>query len=358
MSANRETLLCRYHYDPLDRLANCSPSTQTNTQRFYLQKRLTCELQGSIGRSIFQQADQLLAQQQRQNGAVETTLLTTDQQRSVLHALNATQPYALAYTPYGHRPPENGLLSLLGFNGERPDPETGHYLMGNGYRAFNPVLMRFNSPDSLSPFGEGGLNAYVYCGGDPVNRSDPTGHFPLPKLLKIFQKGGLGSAKKSYDSGASVTNNSLNNPKVLKNRRSNTLDYESQLSGWAIKDKKAFIIEVNDKADLKTLKNNNYKYKFIFTDEHEFFIGGIKKGEPTKILSHPVIASQAKSKTIISAGYIMRIAKKTIITDKSGHFQPEFSNLAPVQAYLQGLGKNVTSIRNGSAIGTAITLFS
>jgi RHS repeat-associated protein len=70
------------------------------------------------------------------------------------------------------------LLSLLGFNGERPDPVTGHYLLGNGYRAFNPVLMRFNSPDSLSPFGEGGLNAYAYCTGDPVNKTDQTGHFP------------------------------------------------------------------------------------------------------------------------------------------------------------------------------------
>jgi hypothetical protein len=36
--------------------------------------------------------------------------------------------------------------------------------------------MRFNSPDSLSPFGEGGLNAYAYCIGDPINRRDPTGH--------------------------------------------------------------------------------------------------------------------------------------------------------------------------------------
>ncbi len=78
----------------------------------------------------------------------------------------------------------------MGFNGERPDPITGHYLLGNGYRAFNPVLMRFNSPDSWSPFGEGGLNAYGYCVGDPVNRSDPTGHFANPwkgllNLLKL-----------------------------------------------------------------------------------------------------------------------------------------------------------------------------
>ncbi|MCL6705189.1 RHS repeat-associated core domain-containing protein [Pseudomonas sp. T1.Ur] len=183
MSSPDETLLCRYQYDPLDRLADCTPSAQARTQRFYLKERLTSEIQGSVQRSIFQQGDQLLAQQERQDGGIETTLLATDQQRSVLHALDATQPHPLAYTPYGHRAPENGLLSLLGFNGERPDPVTGHYLLGNGYRAFNPVLMRFNSPDSLSPFGEGGLNAYMYCVGDPVNRQDPTGH------LSFFPKG-------------------------------------------------------------------------------------------------------------------------------------------------------------------------
>ncbi|WP_369788458.1 RHS repeat-associated core domain-containing protein [Rouxiella sp. WC2420] len=47
--------------------------------------------------------------------------------------------------------------STLGFNGERRDliSEAAH--LGNGYRAYNPILMRFNSPDSWSPFGEGGL---------------------------------------------------------------------------------------------------------------------------------------------------------------------------------------------------------
>ncbi|MFC9627560.1 RHS repeat-associated core domain-containing protein [Streptomyces sp. NPDC056930] len=71
--------------------------------------------------------------------------------------------------------PEAGLVTLLGFNGERPDPVTGCYLLGNGYRAFDPVLMRFHSPDSLSPFDGGGLNPYAYCLGDPINRVDPTG---------------------------------------------------------------------------------------------------------------------------------------------------------------------------------------
>jgi RHS repeat-associated protein len=104
-------------------------------------------------------------------------LLATDQQRSVLHILNAnSQPKPIVYSPYGHRHPENGWLGLLGFNGERPDPVTGYYLLGNGYRAYNPVLMRFNSPDNMSPFGKGGFNSYGYCSSDPINQTDPTGH--------------------------------------------------------------------------------------------------------------------------------------------------------------------------------------
>ncbi|MGE8069649.1 RHS repeat-associated core domain-containing protein [Pseudomonas sp. NPDC089569] len=165
MLPNRQTLLCRYHYDPLDRLVDTTPSAQTSAQRFYLKDRLSTEIQGAVQRSIMQHDDQLLAQQQHQSGTTQTRLLATDQQRSVLNALDATRPHPLAYSPYGHRPAENGLLSLLGFNGERPDPVTGWYLLGNGYRAFNPVLMRFNSPDSWSPFGEGGVNGYAYCGG-------------------------------------------------------------------------------------------------------------------------------------------------------------------------------------------------
>jgi RHS repeat-associated protein len=175
-NSTRETVLCRYHYDPLDRQNGCTALQQPAIQRFHCKSRLATEIQGSARWSIFQQDDQLLAQHSHLDAKVTATLLTTDQQRSVLNALEATQPNPLAYTPYGHRPAKNSLLSLLGFNGERPDPVTGHYHLGNGYRQFNPVLMRFNSPDSWSPFEDGGLNAYAYCSGDPVNKVDPNGH--------------------------------------------------------------------------------------------------------------------------------------------------------------------------------------
>lgn len=187
MQSRRNTLLCHYRYDALDRLiANEQPSAPER-QRFYCKSRLATEIQGVNRYSLLQHGDQILAQQQSEGDALSTTLLATDQQRSVLQTLNANQTRRpIAYTPYGHHRPENGLLSLLGFNGERPDPVTGCYLLGNGYRAFNPVLMRFNCPDSWSPFREGGLNPYTYCLGDPINHYDQNGHSPILKSLIQF----------------------------------------------------------------------------------------------------------------------------------------------------------------------------
>ena len=187
MQSQPTTLLCRYGYDPLDRLIATAQPSATERQRFYCKSRLATEIEGAIKYSIFQHGDQLLAEQQSEGDASVAVLLATDQQRSVLQTLKADdQQHAIAYWPYGHRLIENGLLSLMGFNGERPDPVTGHYLLGNGYRAFNPVLMRFNSPDSLSPFGKGGANSYAYCLGDPINMGDTSGHNPFRFLARAF----------------------------------------------------------------------------------------------------------------------------------------------------------------------------
>lgn len=74
-------------------------------------------------------------------------------------------------------------FSVVGFNGERSDAISNNTPLGNGYRAFNPVLGRFTCPDSLSPFGMGGINPYVFCSGDPVNRTDPSGHFSVGQWI-------------------------------------------------------------------------------------------------------------------------------------------------------------------------------
>lgn len=181
----RQTQLCRYAYDPLDRLASRTPLAAALTQDFYRSDRLATRIQGAEQRSFVHHDDQLLAQHTVVGKLASTALTAIDSQHSVLHADDT----AIAYSPYGYHAP---VALLPGFNGEHPDPVTGHYLLGNGYRAYNPTLMRFNSPDSLSPFGEGGLNAYAYCAGDPVNRSDPSGHEVDSRQLFSYVWIGLG----------------------------------------------------------------------------------------------------------------------------------------------------------------------
>ena len=192
MTSSPETLLCEYHYDPLDRLIGHGQPEVAKRQRFYCKSRLVTEMQGAESYSIIQHGNQVLAQQQVEGNTLNTTLLATDQQRSLLQALTANNlPQPIAYSPYGHRPVEDGLLSLLGFNGERPDPVSKHYLLGNGYRAFNPVIKRFNSPDGLSPFGRGGLNSYAYCQGDPINYIDPNGRWPKWAMFSSIRGTGM-----------------------------------------------------------------------------------------------------------------------------------------------------------------------
>ncbi|WCM51554.1 hypothetical protein OH720_00640 [Pseudomonas sp. WJP1] len=114
-----------------------------------------------------------------------TTLLATDNSLSIIGEIFDGKHNPIAYTAYGEQSAQQEDRIRLGFNGQLREPKIGWYLLGNGYRAYNPRLMRFHSPDSWSPFGGGGFNAYMYCMGNPVNHSDPTGHV-VQSLLAAF----------------------------------------------------------------------------------------------------------------------------------------------------------------------------
>lgn len=105
---------------------------------------------------------------------ITQNLLATDKLSTTLSAVGQ-QAVIQVYTPYGHRRVD-AASTALGFTGQFSERGLGWYLLGNGNRAYNPVLMRFHSADAFSPFGKGGINSYAYCLGDPINLHDPSGN--------------------------------------------------------------------------------------------------------------------------------------------------------------------------------------
>jgi len=119
-------------------------------------------------------------------------LTGNDWHGSPLQTLSQGGTRLLNWSPYGATAPRVGsVVPLPGFNGERQDPCTGVSHLGNGYRAYSPALRRFTCPDSESPFGVGGINAYAYCNADPVNQTDPSGHGPVTWLLRMAIRAGV-----------------------------------------------------------------------------------------------------------------------------------------------------------------------
>ncbi|MCU1763733.1 type IV secretion protein Rhs [Pseudomonas sp. 14P_8.1_Bac3] len=161
-----------FYYDARDQLVELSQPSGPATRRFYQKGRHSNEIRGARKRTLLRSAGVLLGQD-RQGSDAAIRLFGVDQQHSVLAETLSGQRRHFAYSPYGHR----AAPGSPGFSGEQLDPQTGLYLLGNGYRGYSPTLMRFISPDSVGPFAAGGLNPYAYCAGDPINRIDPTGHF-------------------------------------------------------------------------------------------------------------------------------------------------------------------------------------
>ncbi|AJC19555.1 RHS repeat domain-containing protein [Pandoraea pulmonicola] len=145
-----------------------------------------------------------------QNGGA-VWLLSTDDMGSVLSVSDGRSIEEHRYGPYGQEVETDGEpISVLAYNGQWRDPVLEGYALGNGYRLFLPGLGRFNAPDAYSPFGAGGFNSYAYCSGDPINYSDPTGHFGWDDLWDFTNKlsdflGGLPSPEQILKEGEIVS---------------------------------------------------------------------------------------------------------------------------------------------------------
>lgn len=117
----------------------------------------------------------------------KSSLLLVDNAQSVVQA--SPNSALIAYTPFGYSHMLQPVRSQTAFNGETLESVGHRYPLGLGYRSYSPVLGRFHSPDDWSPFGNGGLNPYCYCQGDPINNRDPSGHAKFSNILNVAAKG-------------------------------------------------------------------------------------------------------------------------------------------------------------------------
>ncbi|KAB8305009.1 hypothetical protein EYC80_004315 [Monilinia laxa] len=171
-------MLCQYYYDSHGRLLSQRVPGKPNHYLHYRGETLIAATEGDTKTSYISSGDHHWGQIVQKSDQTSTQLWTSDTHQSTLFWLNTSEPSQVhnqAYTPYGFY---NSSQSI-GRNGQWRDPLTGWYHLGNGYRVYNPVLMRFHSPDAWSPFTSGDINSYAYCCGDPINRIDPSGHFSV-----------------------------------------------------------------------------------------------------------------------------------------------------------------------------------
>lgn len=169
-------ILATYYYDAMDRMVRQFAQDGNNTQLYYREGNVVSQYNASIAASddFIKVDNTILARTDSSN----SQLYLADFKGTPLSRLDSQSQVVTdtAFTAFGETSDSALPAWSPAFNGQVRDPLTGYYHLGSGYRAYNPELMRFNTPDSWSPFGVGGINPYVYCRNDPINFVDPTGH--------------------------------------------------------------------------------------------------------------------------------------------------------------------------------------
>ncbi|WP_313202116.1 RHS repeat-associated core domain-containing protein [Pseudomonas sp.] len=248
------------------------------------------------------------------------------------------------YSPHGYRSTSMSPTGAVGFNGEFLDAALGCYALGNGHRIYSPRLMRFISPDALSPFLKGGINAYAYCLNDPVNGRDPSGKLPI--LRKMAQAFGrlatqAGSRMKSLTQDGGPTNNQYWN-----------MAEEMGYAKAQVKKSTTLYSVISSKNGFEQLEPG-LNHKFVLTKENRLVVFSSKVD--STMPSHGSLAefsgqgfgTKGLGEKAISAGYIViGDGGEIALNNYSGHFQPRFESLYPVQEYINGLGVEVTLIRS------------
>lgn len=174
-----------YHYDPKGKLTSRTKLSVRSEWLYQPGGRyplLSNKIEGDVITRITRIGEQVaatVAQSGKSSTPDSVQLIATDALNSPVIALdNGTRTDLLKYSPSGHP----ASPRTPGYFAELYDDVSGVYHLGE--RQYSPCLFRFTTPDSWSPFGLAGLNAYAYL--DPVNCPDPEGHLSDKGIFAIL----------------------------------------------------------------------------------------------------------------------------------------------------------------------------
>ncbi|MGO0630747.1 RHS repeat-associated core domain-containing protein [Pseudomonas sp. SAR267] len=286
------------------------------TLAFYRKDKLNTLTAKASKRTIFHSTNHILAELNNLNNS-ESALLATDLANSVLTVEGFGNREEHTYSAYGFSASQPSNLINIGFNGNHMDNAAKIYLLGLGYRGYSSNRFRFLSPDNLSPFGLGGMNAYSYCAGDPINRSDPTGHSWLSRLFKPSKSKHSAYLKNHY-------------PELLRKEIS-LVKAHTKTTG----DPRRIVKTGTD----LTSVGIGVEVKFVINKNNEMAVSISGGKGSSSYTSHPSIANILPNTKIISSGtMIIGSLGDVFLYNRSGHYRPTMEHLAPAITKLRTLG--------------------
>ncbi|MEW2075539.1 RHS repeat-associated core domain-containing protein [Streptomyces sp. NPDC013433] len=159
-----------YTYDSLDRVAgNGSTAFRSDGDSNNLLGDGTTDYSRTPGGSLLASTD-----------GTTTQWSVTDQHTDLVAGLSVDGTEvtgSTAYDPFGTKTATEGSMPAVGYQSGWTDPDSGDVNMAA--RWYQPGTGSFASRDTwlLDPVPSGQANRYVYGNADPVNATDPSGHF-------------------------------------------------------------------------------------------------------------------------------------------------------------------------------------